>query len=150
MRRLATWLIFGLVGVLAVAATVMPLVRNGGNSGAREDAGPPSSTPIRGDETTAEPTEDVFARVGGWIAFRDDFKIVAVDPANPKDTLVLVPDAFPRDPGDHIAWSSDGTKLLLRSRLEDGPYPGLFVLHLDGSRTILRPGLPFPYIDRRA
>ena len=72
---------------------------------------------------------------------------MAVDPENPKDTLVLGPDTFPLAQDDPIAWSSDGTKLLLRSRLEDGPYPGLFVLHPDGSRTILRPGLPLPYID---
>ena len=121
---LQTWLIIGLVGVLAVAATVTALVGNGGDSGAREDAGPPSSTTIRGEETTAELAED-FASVHGWIAFRDGFRIVAVDPENPKDTLVLGPDTFPLAQDDPIAWSSDGTKLLLRSRLEDGPYPGL-------------------------
>ena len=33
---------------------------------------------------SVEPAEDVFTRVGGWIAFRNGFEIVAVDPANPK------------------------------------------------------------------
>ena len=90
---------------------------------------------------SVEPAEDVFTRVGGWIAFRNGFEIVAVDPANPKDTLVLGPSL-----DDPIAWSSDGTKLLLRSRQEeDGipfPLPGLFVLHPDGSRTTLVREIP--------
>jgi Tol biopolymer transport system component len=66
---------------------------------------------------------------------------MAVDPANPKDTLVLGR-SLDDDP---IAWSSDGSKLLLRSHEEDNislPLPGLFVLHPDGSRTELVREIP--------
>jgi Tol biopolymer transport system component len=91
------------------------------------------------EKGSVERAEDVFAKARGWIAFRSEGviegEIVAVDPANPKDTLVLAPASreFP------IAWSSDGTKLLLRSGQDCCPYPGLFVLHADDSRTTLRP-----------
>lgn len=79
-----------------------------------------------------EPSTGTFADVHGWIAFRRGSEIMAVDPANPTNTLALGP-SFGDDP---IAWSSDGTKLLLRSEDEE---ERLFVLHSDGSRTTLLP-----------
>jgi Tol biopolymer transport system component len=88
-----------------------------------------------GAEQPSVGAQNVFARARGWITFRNGSEIVAVDPANPKDTLVLG-----RSPDDDpIAWSSDGSKLLLRSHQEGygDPLPGLFVLHPDGSRTEL-------------
>jgi Tol biopolymer transport system component len=97
-----------------------------------------------GDAGKEGSSEDVFTRVHGWIAFRNGSEIVAVDPANPKDTLVLAPSLG----DDPIAWSSDGSKLLLRSRLEESvPSPGLFVLHPDGSRTTLLPEAVSPRWD---
>jgi Tol biopolymer transport system component len=123
---------------IVVAATLLGVVAgcSGGNA-ANTGSAPSSSTTITGGGATVEPSEDAFARVGGWIAFRSGSEIVAVDPANPKDTLVLGPSLG----DDPIAWSSDGTKLLLRSRLEESgvPWPGLFVLSRDGSRTTLLP-----------
>jgi len=81
--------------------------------------------------------QNVFARARGWITFRKGAQIIAVDPANPKNTVVL-PHSLDAD--DPIAWSPDGTKLLLRSETNDGiPLAGLFVLHPDGSRTTLLP-----------
>jgi Tol biopolymer transport system component len=116
----------GKAGVILAASALLCLVAgcSSGSNGANE-----------GSAKTVEHTEDVFTRVRGWIAFRSGSQIVAVDPANPKDTLVLGP-ALGDDP---IAWSSDGAKLLLRSRQEESgvPSPGLFVLHPDGSRTTL-------------
>ena len=123
-RRRKALFILAVAGLLATVAGC-----SGGGDAAKNDS--------------LEPSQDVFARAGGLIAFRNGSKIVAVDPENPKDTLVLGP-SLDDDP---IAWSSDGTKLLLRSRLEDEvqyPLPGLFVLHPDGSRTILQPELSFP------
>jgi TolB protein len=80
-----------------------------------------------------------FAKARGWIAFRSGPDIVAVDPADPESTAVL----GPSQGDDPIAWSSDGTKLLLRSGHEVGgvawgPFD-LFVLHSNGSRTTLLP-----------
>jgi Tol biopolymer transport system component len=88
-----------------------------------------------GDGGTQASSDDVFASVRGWIAFRRGSEIVAIDPANPDDMLVLASSVD----DDPIGWSSDGTKLLLRSPIEESgiPSPGLFVLHSDGSRTTL-------------
>ena len=64
--------ILAVAGLLAIVAGC-----NSGGDAAKNDS--------------LEPSEDVFARAGGWIAFRNGSKIVAVDPANPKDTLALGP-----------------------------------------------------------
>lgn len=106
--------ILALAGLLGIVAGC-----SGGGDAAKNDS--------------LEPSQDVFARAGGWIAFRDGFKIVAVDPENPKDTLVLA-HLFDDEP---LAWSSDGTRLLLRTRWQLNG--GLFVLHSDGSRTTVKP-----------
>ena len=85
----------------------------------------------------------------GWIAFRSEDDLVAVDPANPANRV-----SFGSSGGaDPIGWSADGTRLLLRPHPElfvefDGgwrigtsitstsPLDG-FVLNSDGSRTRL-------------
>jgi Tol biopolymer transport system component len=87
-----------------------------------------------------DPISVPFAKARGWIAFRSGPDIVAVDPADPESTAVLG-DSHADDP---IAWSSDGTKLLLRSGPTGGPGVvwgpfDLFVLHSNGSRTTLLP-----------
>ena len=126
-RQRKTLFILVAAGLLAIVAGC-----NSGDDAAKND-------PL-------EPTQDVFARAGGWIAFRNGTKIVAVDPENAKDTLVLADDTLvpgPQPDDDPIAWSADGTKLLLRSRepelLQRPFYGDLFVLHPDGSRTTLLP-----------
>jgi TolB protein len=90
-----------------------------------------------GDDATEGSGENAFSKVEGWIAFRSGSDIVAIDPSRPKDTFVLAP-ALDDEP---IAWSLDGTKLLLRSRQEERGVSarGLFVLRPDGSRVTLLP-----------
>jgi Tol biopolymer transport system component len=98
----------------------------------------------RGQARAEQPrvgAQDAFARARGWITFRKGAQIIAVDPANPTNTVVLRRLLNAEDP---IAWTSDGTKLLLRSELElegtiHAPLPGLFILHADGSRTTVLP-----------
>jgi dipeptidyl aminopeptidase/acylaminoacyl peptidase len=85
-------------------------------------------------------SEDLFADVHGWIAYRSGQEVVAVDPGNPRDTVAL----RPSHGADPIGWSPDGTRLLLSSDLdrETGyTYGDLFVVHADGSNTHLVPGL---------
>jgi Tol biopolymer transport system component len=96
-----------------------------------------------GGEQPSVGAQNAFARARGWITFRNGEEIIAVDPANPTDTVVLRRFDFWKAE-DPIAWSSDGTKLLLRSELElegaiHSPLPGLFILHADGSRTTVLP-----------
>lgn len=67
----------------------------------------------RSPRPAARPTPDLFAKVHGWIAFGGT-TIQAVDPADPSHTVVLYPGTggvavYP------LAWSPDGTELLVRS-----------------------------------
>jgi WD40-like Beta Propeller Repeat len=115
------------------------------------------------DEPTLPPTpEGIFAHVGGWIAWGNlstegpqhkhrPQGVWAVDPTRPNDpkARIQLSDA----PGEPLAWSSDGSKLLIwRVRRLEGPAPppplwtGLFVLNADGTETKLvghRPGAPY-------
>jgi TolB protein len=76
-------------------------------------------------EPSVAPSEDPFADVHGWIAYRDGQEIVAVDPAKPNNTLRLGPSSE----SDPIAWSADGTRLLLRGGMDqDGSLTGTYNL----------------------
>jgi Tol biopolymer transport system component len=90
------------------------------------------------DQAPAQPSEDPFANVHGWIAYRRGGEALAVDPANPNNTIVLGFSAL----ADPIAWSADGTQLLLRGGMSrDGEFSGtenLDVLRSDGALTAVR------------
>lgn len=80
-----------------------------------------------------EPTpRDIFARVHGWIAFGTLSGIWAVNPAGqgrPQDEIKLS-DAL----GDPLAWSRDGSKLLI-SQPGGVLTGGVLVLNADGSEA---------------
>jgi Tol biopolymer transport system component len=89
------------------------------------------------DEPTPKPP-GIFSEVGGWIVYRSGSEIMAVDPANPQNTVAL--ELSHR--ADPIGWSPDGTQLLLSdSDWERGYHGDLFVVHANGSKTHLSPGL---------
>ena len=114
-------------------------------------------------EPTPTPTlEGIFANVGGWIAYSDwpghggPSGIWAVDPTRPNDPQARI--QLSERPGKPLAWSSDGSKLLIWRRRQGpvgtpgcprcaGPdWTGLFVLNADGTETRLvvhRPGAPY-------
>ena len=78
----------------------------------------------------------IFSEVGGWIAYGNDEGIWAVNPTpggKPAERIQLS-----ERPGEPLAWSSDGSKLLINrgdlSRL--GP-DDLVVLDSDGTETLL-------------
>ncbi|HET6712651.1 MAG TPA: hypothetical protein VFI59_02955 [Actinomycetota bacterium] len=95
-----------------------------------------SAPPVPADDPT--PTRlGIFADVRGWITYGDVASyeakgIWAVDPANPDEHPVLLS----RGAGLPVAWSSDGSKLLIN---RGAPYFGgqhsLVVLNSDGSET---------------
>jgi len=115
------------------------------------------------DEPTPTPTpEGIFADVGGWIAYSDwpghggPSGIWAVDPTRPNDPEARI--QLSERPGEPLAWSSDGSKLLIWRRRQGpvgtpgcprcaGPdWTGLFVLNADGTETRLvvhRPGASY-------
>jgi Tol biopolymer transport system component len=78
----------------------------------------------------ANPPSDVFTRVHGWIAYRGGPRIMAVDPTDPANRISLGPSHRLRP----MAWSRDGSRLLLGSR------HGLYVLNANGSRIRLTTG----------
>jgi WD40-like Beta Propeller Repeat len=119
------------------------------------------------DEPTPVPSpEGIFANVGGWIAFQNDdlkrpyghYSIWAVDPMRPNGPKARI--QLSDRPGKPLAWSSDGSKLLIW-RTREGPvgtpgcprcagpdWTGLFVLNADGTETRLvvhRPGARYIY-----
>jgi Tol biopolymer transport system component len=87
------------------------------------------------DEPTPRP-QGIFSEVGGWIAYGDGEGIWAVNPTrsgDPEDRIQLSD-----SPGEPLAWSSDGSKLLIwrssdRASLHN--WTGLFVLNADGTET---------------
>ena len=82
--------------------------------------------------------EGPFGQAGGWIAYGGVDGIWALDPARPERRIQLS-----RRGGDPIAWSSEGTKLLIR-RGSSGPLEGLSVLEPDGTETLLIDGAEDP------
>src|SRR5262245_39769365 len=101
------------------------------------------SVPADDPTPTLTPAElGIFADVRGWIAYGDGSGVWAVDPANPDaDPVLLSPDEArrPRSPESiPIAWSSDGSKLLINRG--DPSFQGpddLVVLEADGTETLL-------------
>ena len=90
------------------------------------------------EPTPAPSPSGIFADVGGWIAFQNDYlkrpyghySIWAVDPTRPNGPNVRI--QLSDRPGKPLAWSSDGSKLLIWRE------PGaLFVLNADGTETQL-------------
>jgi WD40 domain-containing protein/WD40 repeat protein len=82
--------------------------------------------------------EGPFGQVGGWIAYSSGDGIWALDPARPERRIQLS-----RGDGDPIAWSREGTKLLIR-RGSPGPLAGVSVLEPDGTETHLIDGADDP------
>jgi hypothetical protein len=93
------------------------------------------------DEPTPRP-EGIFSEVGGWIAYGDEEGIWAVNPTGPggpEDQVQLTERG-----GEPLAWSSDGSKLLIlrlhnwSSAVENRGLGGsLHVLNSDGTETLL-------------
>ena len=126
VRRARRRQVLNAVGVGMVAALLAVVAVTGIGALLRADAPRPA----------IEPTPGPFVKARGWIAFRDGQDIVAVDPANPTHTVVLGTSTG----AEPIAWSLDGTQLLLRSGISINrwSYPlTLSILRADGSRTVL-------------
>jgi hypothetical protein len=119
----------------AVVAFIIATVGFLGLTRAFRDADRPA------DEPTPSPM-GIFADVPGWIAYRYDrhegpVGIWAVDPTRPNDPEARI--QLSDRPGTPLAWSSDGSKLLIW-RNRQGPvgtpdWTGLFVLNANGTET---------------
>lgn len=86
-----------------------------------------------GDPAHALRPSGIFSDVGGWIAYgRNDAGIWAVDPSRPHDPSSQIQLSTTR--GTPLAWSEDGSKLLILSYERRVPHR-LFVLNADGTET---------------
>jgi len=126
---------------IAIAVTMAMLIAGCGSS---SKAGPTEPT-SKADASTTAPSprpsstvEGSLGQVGGWIACSGVDGIWAVDPARLNRRIRLS-----RADGDPIAWSSDGTKLLIR-RISPRKPAGLSVLEADGTETSLTDGAADP------
>ena len=123
-RRVGATLVVGAVVLTAAAVGVSEGVRRLARQAVRP-----------GDR----PGASAFERARGWIVVGGT-GIVAVDPSDPSDRVVLTrrPDAFDRP----VAWSPDGSRLLFLRDSIGGSFEGndLYVLHANGTVDRLTTG----------
>ena len=104
---------------------------------------PGRPTPVAWNPLPLSPSgepQGMFSEVGGWIAYGNGKGIWAVNPTpggTPSDRIQLS-----ERPGEPVAWSSDGSKLLIRREVpnatrDHGIDFDLFVLNADGTETRL-------------
>jgi Tol biopolymer transport system component len=87
------------------------------------------------DEPTQKPP-GIFSEVGGRIVYGNQQGIWAVDPARPDDPNSQI--RLSTDAGSPLAWSRDGSKLLILDAAGDPLDPArLYVLNADGTETSL-------------
>ena len=119
-RRVSAAVLVAVLALLSVAG----LVRAFGGSARPADQ--PAPTPSAG----------IFSGLGGWIVYGsgsgDMDWIWAVDPERPG----MIPRQLSNAYGEPLAWSSDGSRLLVLRTLPDG-HVALYVLNADASETLL-------------
>jgi len=89
-----------------------------------------SSSPVPADPPTPRPP-GIFAPVGGWITYGDKDGIWAVNPAQPGDPGDQIHLSTER--GEPLAWSPDGSKLLVKRPVKGSYNDDLYVLNADGT-----------------
>jgi hypothetical protein len=95
------------------------------------------------DESTPPKPPGIFSEVGGWITYGNRQGIWAVDPTRPDDPNSQI--QLSTEIGTPLAWSTDGSKLLILSYERPGsPVPNrLYVLNADGTETTLTTGCSY-------
>jgi dipeptidyl aminopeptidase/acylaminoacyl peptidase len=124
--------------LLRIAITVATAVLMAGCASSTEERRTEPASWVNAGMTARSPRpystlEGPFGQVGGWIAYSSGDGIRAVHPQGPSGWIRLS-----REGGDPIAWSSDGSKLLIRREM------GLYVLDADGTETRLTDGYADP------
>jgi Tol biopolymer transport system component len=125
---------------LALSVALLAACEGGGGSASSPSVSP--GGPAEAHDTTPTPTPvklGIFADVRGWIAYGNDEGIWAV---NPNAGESSEPVQLTQRPGEPVAWSADGSKLLIRGEYSDAtrfPFDdlALYVLDSGGSSTLL-------------
>ena len=125
---------------VVLSAAVLAACEGGGRSAESPSVRPGGPADAANIPTRPSTPTDlgVFADVRGWIVYGNDEGIWAVNPT-PGGTP---PVQLSERPGDPIAWSADGSKLLIRGESSDttrNPFDdlALYVLDADGTTTRL-------------
>ena len=121
--------------LLTATALLLAACASSSDSAPETGSAEPASTVVAAvtisSPASSSTVDGTFGQVAGWITYTgSDDEILAVNPAHP-NRLVRLSDAG----GEPIAWSRDGTKLLIRRR--SGRSAALYVLGADGSQTRL-------------
>jgi Tol biopolymer transport system component len=122
---------------LALSVALLAACEGGGGSAESPSSLPSGPAEAHDPAPTPTPAElGIFADVRGWIAYGNDEGIWAVNPTpggSPSDRILLS-----ERPGEPLAWSSDGSKLLIfrGNHSFRGP-DDLVVLNSDGTETLL-------------
>ena len=141
-EALITWVLAAAILVLAASSCTndAPLGAPTSNP-TTEASGEPSPVTSPTSSPASEAKElGIFAEVSGWIAYGNDQGIWAVNPT-PGGTPGRI--ELSERPGEPVAWSSDGSKLLILrlhnwgSAVENRGGGSLHVLNSDGTETLL-------------
>jgi len=126
-KRRSAWISAALLALAFIALSIAGLIRAFGGS----------ARPA--DQPTPTPSAGIFSGLGGWIVYGSASGdsvgggtnwIWAVDPERPG----MIPRRISTDYGEPLAWSSDGSKLLVL-RTPTFRHSVLYVLNADGSET---------------
>jgi dipeptidyl aminopeptidase/acylaminoacyl peptidase len=133
-RRVAVRRAGALAAVVAVTVAVAFGVQVGDQK--RQANSPPADRSVHDRPKWCTAISPDCVDIGGWIVYSRHNGIWAVDPSRPDDPdhQIQLTDQREVDP---LEWSSDGTKLLVRSWGQSGQ---LSVMHADGTETLIADG----------
>jgi Tol biopolymer transport system component len=128
LRRWFTWVIIGVAIAVGVVAGVNALRSSDQPASTR----PSGTTAAENSDSTLQ-SPPPFADIHGWIAYGDNEGIWAIDPTRPEDDSPQ-PIRLSDEPGRPVAWSRDGSKLLIIrvSVKEDTAQTNVSILNASG------------------
>jgi Tol biopolymer transport system component len=123
---------------IGLALSVALLAACEGGEGPAESSSLSQAGPAEAHDRTPTQTPvelGIFADVRGWIAYGNDEGIWAVNPAPGGKQAERI--QLSERPGEPLAWSSDGSKLLINRGDRDLGPDDLVVLNPDGTETLI-------------
>jgi hypothetical protein len=119
--------------VIVAIATLAAGCDENKNPATETSASTPEPSATTSTENSAPTPQPPFADIHGWIAYGDYNGIWAIDPAR-RHGGGSKPIQLSDEPGQPVAWSRDGSKLLITRRSLEGDTPQVtvWILNADG------------------